>query len=672
MQKVAFMVCHYYAMRMVRVLLLCNLAIFCVVGCSACVARVWVNDGGDKVTRDELRATSGMDVTNAVWDGSQITLFGARNEVISFNLVLEVPGKTAQNVTVAFDTLTGPGGALIKSGDAIGNDVFNFVGRNIELFYIRYLEIKGLSHLCYNALYDERHVPERFRRPWTGEGDAVGTWEDRPDRNKFYPDIAVPLELAPQFDIAAGSNQSIWVDIYIPKTAVPGKYQGAITVAEKGTITHTLPVSLTVRDFTLPDYPSARTMLYYSGQNINYRYLGRKYIDHDSSDYAKSLAVIDRHFQVAHRHKISLIDEYNYMYEINDAWPDRLDGDLFTAERGYDGPGVGVGNNVFSIGSYGAWTWAWDENSKEEMWSNSDAWVNWFTAQDFTTPTEYFLYLIDESDDYVAQEKWAQWLDTNPGPGKNLLSLATVSNPEAWENSIPSLDIPTSGVAMGITNLWENATTALVNKPDKRFYYYNGARPASGTFCTEDDGVALWVNGWIQHKKKIDRWFYWESTYYNNYQAGQGETDVFTRAQTYGDREADPDLAFARGETGWNYTNGDGVLFYPGTDHLYTWQSYGVDGPFASLRLKHWRRGIQDADYLALADAADSSATQVVIQRMVPKVLWENGVESEEDPTFVYTDISWSVDPDDWEKARGDLADIITGVAISLGATLYP
>ena len=90
----------------------------------------------------------------------------------------------------------------------------------------------------------------------------------------------------------------------------------------------------------------------------------------------------------------------------------------------------------------------------------------------------------------------------------------------------------------------------------------------------------------------------------------------------------------ARGESGWDYTNGDGVLFYPGTDIHYTAQSYGVESPLPSLRLKHWRRGIQDADYLALADAVDSAVTQAIVARMIPKVLWEYGVANEEDPTL--------------------------------------
>ncbi len=113
------------------------------------------------------------------------------------------------------------------------------------------------------------------------------------------------------------------------------------------------------------------------------------------------------------------------------------------------------------------------------------------------------------------------------------------------------------------------------------------------------------------------------------------------------------------GETGNNYSNGDGVMFYPGTDTAYPAESYGVQGPLASLRLKYWRRGIQDVDYLALAQQKDPVKTQQILNQIVPKALWEYGVNDPSDPTWVRTDISWSNDPDVWEAARKQLADII-------------
>jgi hypothetical protein len=66
------------------------------------IAQVWANDGGDKVARDELRAAAEPSaVHNSVWDGTTISLFGARNEVVAFNLVLEAPAVDAPGVEVS-------------------------------------------------------------------------------------------------------------------------------------------------------------------------------------------------------------------------------------------------------------------------------------------------------------------------------------------------------------------------------------------------------------------------------------------------------------------------------------------------------------------------------------------------------------------------------------------
>jgi hypothetical protein len=498
-------------------------------------------------------------------------------------------------------------------------------------------------------------------------GEGSGEWEDRDCHNKLYPDIAVPLELHSPFTITAGANQSIWGDIYIPKTAPAGVYTGTISVTEDGALTWPIPISLRVRDFALPDLPNARTMLSYTFEDINDRYLGEEnaYPDPGTTVYTQSLALEDRHFQLAHRHKISLIDGFDDTEQMDETWTSRLNGDLFTPARGYDGVGVGVGNNVYSIGTYGSWSW--QGGTEADMWANTDAWVNWFDGQAFTTPTDYFLYLIDESEDYPQTEQWAGWINSNPGPGQRLMSMATIPLPTAAA-STPALDIPTSLMDVGVTDEWQNAADSYQADPDKRFYLYNGTRPATGSFAIEDDGVALRVLAWAQYKKGIDRWFYWDAAYYNNYQGNTGQTNVFQQAQTYGDFDQ---VDSVLGETGWNYLNGDGVLLYPGTDTRYPADSYDVMGPFASLRLKHWRRGIQDVDYLTLAAAINPTRTAEIVNEMVPKVLWEYGVEDPEDPTWVLTDISWSTDPDDWETARAELADIIENFYASLSQRIY-
>ena len=161
---------------------------------------------------------------------------------------------------------------------------------------------------------------------------------------------------------------------------------------------------------------------------------------------------------------------------------------------------------------------------------------------------------------------------------------------------------------------------------------------------------------WGQYKKKIDRWFWWEATYYDDNQQGLGTVDLFNSADTFGTATSDPSYGTSGG------ANGNGVLLYPGTDTAFPSSSYGIAGPIASLRLKHWRRGLQDVDYLTLAAAVDASAVSALVDKMVPSVLWEQQChDPASDCSYTYAPASWSDDPDDWESARAALAHIIDG-----------
>lgn len=591
-----------------------------------------------------------------MWDGTAIHMFGAKNEVVNTVLLLEASASAATNMTVTFDTLTGPGGAQIHAAPTTGLGVYQWTERPIELFYVRYLPVQGLSHFGYNASYDERHVPSKLRRPYTGAGVGSGGWTDRPAHDQHFPDIAVPLEWVPTFDIAPAKSQAVWIDLYIPRNATPGAYQGLIDIRENGVLTRQVPIALQIYPFALPDTPSAHTMLFIQYGDINERYLGNRWPDVGPQGDASN-DIIDRHFALAHRHKLALIDANDGPEVWNtDAprprWEPRLDGSLFNTAHGYDGPGQNVGNGVFSIGTYNTWYGGnWD--SQSEMWSHTNAWADWFSAH--SPNTERFLYLIDESSDYAQTQTWASWMDTNPGSGKNLPSFATIGFPDARAN-VPALDIPTSTLYLGITADWETALAAYNADATKRAFFYNGGRPGEGSFMTDDDGVALRVNGWTQFKKGFKRWFYWNGTYYYDQQACGDRVNLFASAKTYG---CDSGTDASYGHTGFQYSNGDGVMFYPGTDTMYPADSYNEAGPIASLRLKYWRRGVQDHDYLTLAAAKNPAAVAALVQQMIPKVVWENGVDNPSDPTYVHADISWPIDPDAWEDAREQLANII-------------
>jgi hypothetical protein len=645
------------------------------VSATTAITAVWANEGGDKVTQDELRSTGHASaVVNGAWDGTCIKIFGAKNEVVSFNVVLEAAASKASKVSVSMGNLLGPGGAALRSAPRATGKLFDWTTTEVELFYVRYLQIKGLSQQAYGALasWQEATFPQRAQCPGmtqsTPDSKPTGagcSWAQRPVADKFYPDIAVPMELVPTFDVAAPGNQSIWADVYIPKTAPSGVYGTVLTVSENGTVTHNVPVSLRVRNFALPDAPSAKTMLATSYGDISPRYVGVAYPNPGTPEDILVQTALKNQRLVAHRHKISLIgdDANQTSTQPGPDYVSVLDGTLFTSANGYAGPGAGTGQDVYSIGTYGTLT----EGSTQSQFTTAfNGWETWFEAN--SPNTERFVYLCDESDctqsnpTLVAQLSW--W-SAITGVGAKLPTMATQPLLDAPATlSIPTSNWPFSqGHSSGDTST--NGTTAadqaaadavIAAEPTRRIFSYNGARPGAGSSATEDDGVALREQPWGQYKKSIDRWFWWEATYYDDNQQGLGTVDLFNSANTFGVTTSDPSYGAAGG------ANGNGVFFYPGTDTQFPASSYGVSGPIVSLRLKHWRRGIQDVDYLTLAAAKDASAVSAIIDKIVPTVLWEAQCHDPvSDCSYTYAPISWSNNPDDWETARAALAHLVDG-----------
>jgi hypothetical protein len=627
------------------------------------ITAVWANEGGDKVTQDELRATGHASaVTDSVWDGHCIATFGAKNEVVSFNVILEAATSKAGGVSVSLSDLTGPGGAVLRSAPRPTDKLFDWATTEVELFYVRYLQIMGLSQQAYGTLasWQEATFPKRAQCPGMTQAnpDSKPTgsgcpWTQRPVANKFYPDIAVPLELVPTFDIAASSNQSIWADVYIPKTAPSGIYGAMLTIRENGAVTHKVPVSLRVRNFALPDAPSAKTMLFTSYGDISPRY----------GSTAQTALMNER--LMAHRHRISLIgdDENQTGTQPGPDYLGVLDGSFFSAANGYAGPGAGTGQDVYSIGTYGSIT----EGSTQSAFTSAfNGWETWFEAN--SPSTERFVYLCDEIDCTESTPTLATqlgWWAAIPGVGSKLHTMATqplLDAPMALSDPTSgwpfSQGVSTGGTSTGGTTTADQTAVnaVLAAEPTRRIYSYNGQRPGAGSCATEDDGVALREQPWGQYKKKIDRWFWWEATYYDDNQQGLGTVDLFNSADTFGVATTDPTY----GTTGG--ANGNGVLVYPGTDILFPSSSYGIAGPIASLRLKHWRRGLEDVDYLTLAAAIDASAVAAIVDKVVPSVLWEQQCYAPtSDCSYTYAPVSWSIDPDDWEAAREELAHIIDG-----------
>jgi len=110
-------------------------------------------------------------------------------------------------------------------------------------------------------LYREYYI--QITQPTNGDGQP-GAWPDAliPKVDEYFEERrSVPGEGRPAFpfDVPRGRKQGVWVDIYVPPDAPPGRYTGAATVTLGGKKAAVIPILLTVRPFRLPSTASLRT-----------------------------------------------------------------------------------------------------------------------------------------------------------------------------------------------------------------------------------------------------------------------------------------------------------------------------------------------------------------------------------------------------------------------------
>ncbi|MCP4895781.1 MAG: hypothetical protein GY906_02305, partial [bacterium] len=245
------------------------------------LADVWVVSDGTKVKRD---ATSHpLAVGNTIFNRGipGVSLFAARNETVAFQVILEGGSIATDNVRVRLDNV----GPIDNSGTGPSMDSY-FVGRHIELFLEHYLNITTRSH----------------DMAWSPGTPA------QPDMSGWVPDALIVLAADDTFSVASSQNQGVWVDIYIPKTTAPGWYSGTIVVEVDGSPctlpTCQLPVTIEVLDASLPDEPTAKTMLYFSSPVGDANQWLSRYVDDPwDPDPTVRESLTMRHYKLGRRHR---------------------------------------------------------------------------------------------------------------------------------------------------------------------------------------------------------------------------------------------------------------------------------------------------------------------------------------------------------------------------------
>jgi hypothetical protein len=360
------------------------------------VRRVWAVSDGEKVERDARNHPASA--RNTTWDGRTVHIFGARNEIIAFQVIVEADERGVRELSARLPSLVSGRDRITYRPPAA--DPTDYVGRPIQIFAANYMLVTTPSHAS-----------------WVFKRDSPGAPPD--------PTGWKPVQLVPEnartgkgglpVSIRPNENQAIWIEVYVDRRQPAGVYKGTIELGTDS-VGRMVPIELEVFDFTLPDENSMHAMLYYSSDQPQL-YHGRNL----DAEYHR----------LAHRHRVELVHAYDET-RLKAAWG-RFSGADFTPDRRYDGPGTGIGNVVVPRTFYGP---GQDFDDRASAWAKSDSWMK--LLADELPRAITFLYMPDEPrpDAYPRILKLAENIHTNPGPGRALPIFVTSKYVEPLDAAI--------------------------------------------------------------------------------------------------------------------------------------------------------------------------------------------------------------------------------------------
>ncbi|HXY38089.1 MAG TPA: hypothetical protein VEQ10_00375, partial [Vicinamibacteria bacterium] len=209
------------------------------------VATVWAVGDGEKIGPDTT--TTPLAARNAAWDGRTVHLFGAGNEVLAFQVIVQADERGIGALSVALPELRLWGGASRIVYAAPAADPSLSAGRPIQLFSVRSMKVTAETHASWAWKPGSPAAPKH----------TVG-WQ--------------PVQLVPEnaragrggFPLAvpAGTVQAVWIEVYTGRGRPAGVYEGNLSVRADGE-TRALPVALELLDLELPDESSMDAMIFY-------------------------------------------------------------------------------------------------------------------------------------------------------------------------------------------------------------------------------------------------------------------------------------------------------------------------------------------------------------------------------------------------------------------------
>jgi hypothetical protein len=561
---------------------------------------------------------------NLIYDGKHVSLFGARGEYISCQVVItNNTGKTLKNIRISMPEFS--------------NNETRFPFKP-EFFLEWSVQVKTPSTGYPKASlgigwYPDALIPFRYI-----QDDSAAV------RNRW----TYPLWL-PDFNNRVENQKSmiVWIDQYVPfkkEEAKPAIYSSKISVTIDGQ-TQNIPVDLTVWDFAIPNENKFKASLQHEG-------------------FLRSMSERDELelYQLFKRNRIALLDptydpelQLSKSGEVTIGWKsfdERLgkyfSGKAFTADYGYKyGPGYGEPIETFVLpfdvyGKHG--TSGWPDIGKPDVERN---------------PSNKTLYI-----DCIKKVRDHFGSLINPGKTDITVYLNGLDEsyfPEAWSRMVyygdmfrqyyPEASFRIDGgyteealqIVKNSIGSWASHTIEYDNETIRKY---------------QDMGIKVWLYGPMLYENKINSWvgsstfidlplvndraISWSCWKYNTFSwlswgAGAGWINGWYDPESW--KDASKSTSESESEFTYKKLNGNALLVYsPGVVP-------DVNGPCPSIRLKTMRDGVQEYEYMRLLSEIDKNRSRVdsVVNSIIKMPFGPKSIGN--------LDI-WNYDAQEWDEAR--------------------
>ena len=370
--------------------------------------------------------------------------------------------------------------------------------------------------------------------------------------NSTYPDALVPVTQNSTCTMRAENNTPFYISVRSDADTPSGLYTAQIHLEnaneDKEREKITVEVQAYVWDFTLPQTPSCTTSM-----GLNKYCIAKAHGVAPDSDEAQAL--YETYYEFLADHKVS---PYNLPVDILSD-----EADAYMSDPRITSFVVPYSSDDALLQQYYA------KVSSNEEWAK-----------------KAYFYPIDEPSSEAHFARYNEITDRLQRlcPGYNMATPFFVDEIEIGGQTTTGIELQKgrsniicSGSQMYANKEHRQAVADRVASGDRAWWYVCCA--PKGDYCnlfTHWDGIKHRILFWQQKDYDVEGLLYWDTTYWKdvNY-------DPWSSAWT----------------TPWTGPNtfGDGSLLYNGN-------KYGIDGPISSLRLEAVTNGIEDYEYLTLAE----------------------------------------------------------------------